>query len=51
MIRESTGIDKSCEMLGKIFGCLHVGDDFRIRTNDDLNQLYKDVNLVERMNF
>lgn len=37
------------KVLRRIFGPLRVGDDYRIRTNRELYELYEDVDIVKRI--
>ena len=52
MTRNDAGVCGVFErkVLRKIFGPLRVGDDFRIRTNDELYELYNDMDVVQRVN-
>ena len=37
-------------MLRKIFGSVTVGDDYRIRTNRELYELFNDMDVAKRIN-
>ena len=41
---------KRTKVLRKIFGPVRVGDDYRIRTNRALYELFNDVNVAKRIN-